>query len=113
MFLCCSNATGSHKLKIFVIGKAKKPRCFKNFQCPTDYKSSKSAWTTSFKSAWITTLLSNPNEAELTTEDWRIFANVHATKRYSPHSTVGSECNKNDEAALQKKPFSFNGSDAI
>lgn len=46
-FLCCSNATGSHKLKLLVIGKAKNPRCFKNFQCPIDYKSSKSAWMTS------------------------------------------------------------------
>ncbi|XP_053968099.1 jerky protein homolog-like isoform X3 [Anastrepha ludens] len=46
-FLCCSNATGSHKLKILVIGKAKNPRCFRNFQCLTDYKSSKSAWMTS------------------------------------------------------------------
>lgn len=46
-FLCGSNATGSHKLKLLVIGKAKNPRSFKNFECPTDYKSSKSAWMTS------------------------------------------------------------------
>lgn len=46
-FMCCSNASGSHKLKLFVIGKAKRPRCFKNYVCPVNYKSSKSAWMTS------------------------------------------------------------------
>ncbi|XP_037959124.1 jerky protein homolog-like [Teleopsis dalmanni] len=99
-FLCCSNATGSHKLKLLVIGKAKNPRCFKNLQCPTNYKNSKSAWMTatifkewfhqsfvpqvkSFlkeKNLPIKALLlidnapSHPNEAELTTEDGQIFA---------------------------------------
>ncbi|XP_053949198.1 jerky protein homolog-like [Anastrepha ludens] len=46
-FLFYSNATGSHKLKLLVIEKAKHPRCFKKFQCPADYKSSKSTWMTS------------------------------------------------------------------
>ncbi|XP_039964089.1 jerky protein homolog-like isoform X1 [Bactrocera tryoni] len=98
--LCCSNATGSHKLKLLVIGKAKNPRCFKNFQCPTDYKSSKSAWMTSavFKEWFhasfvhkVTSFLkekglpikalrlidnapSHPNEAQLATEDGQILA---------------------------------------
>ncbi|XP_053949255.1 jerky protein homolog-like [Anastrepha ludens] len=99
-FLCCSNATGSHKFELLVIGKAKNPRCFKNFQCPTDYKSSKSAWmssaifkqwfhksfvpqVTSFlkeKALPIKALLlidnapSHPNEAELPTENGQISA---------------------------------------
>ncbi|XP_039968733.1 jerky protein homolog-like [Bactrocera tryoni] len=99
-FLCCSNATGSHKLKLLVIGKAKNSRCFKNFQCPTDYNSSKSAWMTSavFKEWFhesfvpqVTSFLkekglpikvlllidnapSHPNEAQLTTEDGQILA---------------------------------------
>ncbi|XP_053949240.1 jerky protein homolog-like, partial [Anastrepha ludens] len=99
-FLCCLNATGSHKLKLLVIGKAKNPCCFKNFQCPTDYKSSKSAWMTAaiFKQWFpesfvpqvtsfskekplpIKALLlidnapSYPNEAELTTENGQISA---------------------------------------
>ncbi|XP_053956284.1 jerky protein homolog-like, partial [Anastrepha ludens] len=99
-FLCCSNATGSHKLKLLVIGKAKNPRCFKNFQCPTDYRSSKSVWMTSavFKKWFhepfvpqVTSFLkektlpikalllidnapSQPNEAELTTESGQISA---------------------------------------
>lgn len=46
-FLSCANASGKHKLKMLVIGKAKKPRVFKNFVCPVEYKNSKSAWMTS------------------------------------------------------------------
>lgn len=46
-FLCCANASGEHKLKLLVIGKAKNPRSFKNFNCPADYQNSKSAWMTS------------------------------------------------------------------
>lgn len=47
-FLCCANATGSHKLKMVVIGKSKTPRCFKNQQPPVQYFSSKNAWMTSW-----------------------------------------------------------------
>ncbi|XP_053960009.1 jerky protein homolog-like [Anastrepha ludens] len=46
-FLCCANASGNHKLRLLVIGKAKNPRIFKNFNCPTEYKSSKSSSMTS------------------------------------------------------------------
>jgi hypothetical protein len=45
-FLACTNATGNHKVKPLVIGKAKTPRAFKNFACPVDYDHSKSAWMT-------------------------------------------------------------------
>lgn len=45
-FLCCANASGRHRLKLLVIGKAKKPRSFKDFNCPTDYTNSKSSWMT-------------------------------------------------------------------
>lgn len=45
-FLACTNATGLHKLKPLVIGRAKNPRSFKNFNCPVDYKNSKSSWMT-------------------------------------------------------------------
>lgn len=31
------NATGIHKLDLMLNGIAKKPRCFKNFEIPTDY----------------------------------------------------------------------------
>lgn len=50
--LACSNATGEHKLKLAMIGKAKKPRAFKNVKCTSDgqfdlpvfYRNQSSAW---------------------------------------------------------------------
>ncbi|XP_045464241.1 jerky protein homolog-like [Harmonia axyridis] len=44
--LGCVNANGSHKLTPLLIGKAAKPRCFKNFKNPFIYKHSKNAWMT-------------------------------------------------------------------
>lgn len=46
-FMLCSNADGSHKTTPMVIGKAKKPRCFTNFENPVVYDASASAWMTS------------------------------------------------------------------
>lgn len=43
----CSNASGSHKLPLFVIGKSKKPRAFKNLNMatlPVYYRNQSSAW---------------------------------------------------------------------
>lgn len=43
----CSNADGTHKLPLFVIGKSKKPRAFKNINLsslPVYYRNQKSAW---------------------------------------------------------------------
>lgn len=45
-FLACTNADGSHKLKLLVIGKSKNPRAFKNVDLPVEYKNSKNAWMT-------------------------------------------------------------------
>lgn len=45
-FLACTNATGEHKIRPLVIGKAKNPRCFKNFTLPVDYDFSRNAWMT-------------------------------------------------------------------
>ncbi|XP_031344576.1 jerky protein homolog-like [Photinus pyralis] len=45
-FLGCLNATGSHRLTPLLIGKAKSPRAFKNFQNPFVYKNTKNAWMT-------------------------------------------------------------------
>ncbi|XP_050337853.1 jerky protein homolog-like [Bactrocera neohumeralis] len=45
-FLACTNATGVQKVKLLVIGKAKNPRSFKNFDSPVDYNYSKSSWMT-------------------------------------------------------------------
>lgn len=45
--LACTNATGEHKIKPLVIGRAANPRCFKNFSLPVQYTSTKNAWMTS------------------------------------------------------------------
>lgn len=37
---------GSHRLKPFVIGRSKKPACFKNEHIPVRYRSNKKAWMT-------------------------------------------------------------------
>ena len=46
--MVCANASRTHRLPLLVIGKSKKPRCFKNVACiPTVYKAQKSAWMNS------------------------------------------------------------------
>ena len=43
--LVSANASGSHALPLFVIGKAQKPRCFNNiFNLPVVYRGQKNAW---------------------------------------------------------------------
>lgn len=45
--LFCCNADGSEKLKLTVIGRSQKPRCFKNAgSLPCVYKANKKAWMT-------------------------------------------------------------------
>lgn len=45
--LVCGNADGSDKWPLWVIGKAKNPRCFKNIRnLPCTYRHNKSAWMT-------------------------------------------------------------------
>lgn len=43
-FMPCSNADGSNKLRMLVLGKSKNPRPFKNIQLPVYYRSSKKGW---------------------------------------------------------------------
>jgi transposase len=46
--LVCANMSGTDKLPMFVIGKSKNPRCFKNVKSlPTEYVANKKAWMTS------------------------------------------------------------------
>lgn len=45
-FMLCANADGTHKTKVLVIGKSKKPRCFEGFNNPLLYANSKNAWMT-------------------------------------------------------------------
>lgn len=56
--LCCTNMSGSDKLKLLIIGKASKPRCFKGLRIeslPVKYYANKNAWMTSeiFRN-WLT-----------------------------------------------------------
>ena len=45
--MVCANAAGTHKLKLFVVGKYRNPRCFKNINnLPVRYQSQKTAWMT-------------------------------------------------------------------
>ena len=56
--LCCANMTGKDKVKLLVIGKSKKPRCFKGIDVdtlPASYHANKNAWMTSLLfEDWIT-----------------------------------------------------------
>lgn len=54
-FLACTNASGLHKVKIFVIGKALNPRAFKGFENnPVVYRANKNAWMTlAFFEQWF------------------------------------------------------------
>lgn len=45
-FMPCANAAGSHKLRLLVLGKAKKPRAFGNSFIPVCYKGQKKGWVT-------------------------------------------------------------------
>lgn len=47
--MLCSNMTGTEKLKPLLIGKSKKPRCFKNIKTlPVDYYFNRKSWMNSF-----------------------------------------------------------------
>ena len=56
--LCCANMSGNDKVKLLVIGKSKKPRCFKGINVdtlPVSYRANKNAWMTSLLlEEWIT-----------------------------------------------------------
>jgi hypothetical protein len=44
----CANFNGTEKRKLFVIGKSKSPRCFKNVKClPVPYNANTKSWMTS------------------------------------------------------------------
>lgn len=45
--LLAANMTGTEKLKVFIIGKSAKPRCFRGVKClPVTYENNKKAWMT-------------------------------------------------------------------
>ena len=55
--LVCSNASGSHKLPLVLIGQSSKPRAFKNLSLrsfPVKYRSQKNSWMTcDIFSEWV------------------------------------------------------------
>lgn len=54
--MTCSNATGSQKLKLVVIGKSKKPRSFKGTRAeylPVHYFNQKNAWMNQEIKEWF------------------------------------------------------------
>ena len=56
--LVCANMLGNDKLKLLMIGKSKKPRCFKNINMdtlPVTYWSNQNAWMTGVMfREWVT-----------------------------------------------------------
>ena len=50
----CTNADGTAKVDMAIIGKAKNPRCFKIAPCPLKYFSQANAWSDSitFRKWW-------------------------------------------------------------
>ena len=50
----CANATGTHKLPLLLIGKAKRPQCFRRTGPPagTFYVNQKTAWADSARVQW-------------------------------------------------------------
>lgn len=56
-FLACTNSSGTHKVKLFIIGKAKKPRAFRNCNLSKlVYRGNKTAWMTSMLfQTWLET----------------------------------------------------------
>lgn len=43
--MVCANSTGTHRLPLLIIGKAKQPRCFKGItKLPITYKNQKNSW---------------------------------------------------------------------
>lgn len=70
--MVCANASGEHALGLLVIGKSKKPRCFKNVnQLPLTYRAQKSAWmngeifTDWYKNVFIPNVKSYRKEKQL------------------------------------------------
>ncbi|XP_049315826.1 tigger transposable element-derived protein 2-like [Bactrocera dorsalis] len=47
-FMPCCNASGTHKLRLLVIGKSINPRSFKNCNVPLTYKATKKGWMSTF-----------------------------------------------------------------
>ncbi|KFD66106.1 hypothetical protein M514_21782 [Trichuris suis] len=45
--MLCANSSGTHRLPLFLVGKSKNPRSFKNVKLPVRYSHQKQAWMNS------------------------------------------------------------------
>ena len=50
--ITCTNATGTHKIRLAMIGKAAKPRYFRVHQSPIPYNNQSNAWNDSKLTKW-------------------------------------------------------------
>ena len=115
----CSNASGSIKLPLMFIGKAKKPRCFRGTDkstLPVVYRSQKNAWVTVIFNDWFQNCFvpdvkksltelgrepkarlrldncsAHPSEDELVSSDGQIVAKF-LLKCHVSYTTHGSGC---------------------
>ena len=55
--MACANASGTHKIPLFLIGKSKRPRCFPRDLTPLVYTNQSNAWMDGDCSVWIYFLL--------------------------------------------------------
>lgn len=93
--LACSNAAGTHKLKLLVIGKSKKPRAFKGVKVfPVQYRGNKRGWmTTEIMMEWYDTIFVKE-------------ARRHATSLGNPSAKIVlilDNCSAHPEAEIMKR----------
>lgn len=97
--MVCSNASGSHKLPLFVLGKSKNPRAFKNLNMnalPVNYSSQKNAWMsqdifiTWFHNIFVPSVRSHLEKIGLPSEAMLFMDNAPT----HPNSQLKSDCGK-------------------
>lgn len=95
-FMPCSNASGSHKLKLLVLGKSMKPRAFKNVHIPVSYKGQRRAWVTReifiewFHNEFVPSVRRKMKELSLSPEAILILDNApgHPTQLFSDDNKI-------------------------
>lgn len=88
--LVCANMAGTHKIKLCVVGKYRKPRCFKNISyLPVDYRAQHSAWMNSeiflgwFKHVFVPSVKENLKKKGLP-EDSKVVLLLDNCKAHPP-----------------------------
>lgn len=100
----CANATGTHKIPRLVIGKSRKPRCFRNAaelnQMPVVWNFSKEAWMNQLIfEDWITfTFLPEVNRRQR--EEGRVGNILLLLDNFSAHKCLSERATSNDRLIL-------------